>query len=189
MSDEENIEKLKRLLYTGTLTQYGKRKLINYYEEKIEKLQKENELAKQALIENCNIADERNQLLKENEELKKKLKEEEKLNKIIKNTKLDKLLNISRNNGKTIELAMQLKEEILKLPKCRLYGIKNCKNKRILLIKEECIPIQKVKDKIEEYKRDMQNLDTYPNFSEQEVYRETLDVLQELLEEREEKIK
>lgn len=36
----------------------------------IEKLQKENELAKQALIKNCNIADERNQLLKENEELK-----------------------------------------------------------------------------------------------------------------------
>lgn len=31
---------------------------------------KENELAKQALIKNCNIADERNQLLKENEELK-----------------------------------------------------------------------------------------------------------------------
>lgn len=30
---------------------------------------KENELARKALIENCNIADERNQLLKENEEL------------------------------------------------------------------------------------------------------------------------
>ena len=39
----------------------------------IEKLQKENELAKQALIKNCNIADERNQLLKENEKLKTKL--------------------------------------------------------------------------------------------------------------------
>ena len=43
MSEEEIIEELKRLLYTNTLTQYGKRKLINYYEEKIEKLQKENE--------------------------------------------------------------------------------------------------------------------------------------------------
>ncbi len=36
----------------------------------IEKLQKENELAKLALIKNCNIADERNQLLKENEKIK-----------------------------------------------------------------------------------------------------------------------
>lgn len=36
----------------------------------IKKLQKENELAKQALIKNCNIADERNQLLKENAELR-----------------------------------------------------------------------------------------------------------------------
>lgn len=41
--------------------------------EIIEKLQKENELAKQALIKNCNIGDARNQLLKENEKLKNKL--------------------------------------------------------------------------------------------------------------------
>lgn len=40
---EENIEELKRLLYRDELTQYGKRKLINYYEKQIEKLQKENE--------------------------------------------------------------------------------------------------------------------------------------------------
>lgn len=45
MSEEENIEELKRLLYIDTLTQYGKRKLINYYEKEIEKLQKENEKA------------------------------------------------------------------------------------------------------------------------------------------------
>ena len=36
----------------------------------VERLQKENELSKQALIENCSIANERNQLLKENEELR-----------------------------------------------------------------------------------------------------------------------
>ena len=36
----------------------------------INKYAKENELAKQALIKNCNIADERNQLLKENKELR-----------------------------------------------------------------------------------------------------------------------
>lgn len=32
-SIEENIEELKRLLYRNELTQYGKRKLINYYEQ------------------------------------------------------------------------------------------------------------------------------------------------------------
>lgn len=36
----------------------------------IEKLQKENELAKQSLIKNSNIADERNNLLVKNQELK-----------------------------------------------------------------------------------------------------------------------
>lgn len=47
MSEEENIEELKRLLYTNTLTQYGKRKLINCYEKEIKKLQKENEELKE----------------------------------------------------------------------------------------------------------------------------------------------
>lgn len=32
-SIEENIKELKRLLYRNELTQYGKRKLINYYEQ------------------------------------------------------------------------------------------------------------------------------------------------------------
>ena len=40
------------------------------YEKLVIKLEKENKLAKQALIKNCNISDERNQLLKENKELK-----------------------------------------------------------------------------------------------------------------------
>ena len=30
---EEDIERLKRLFYANSLTQYGKRKLINYYEQ------------------------------------------------------------------------------------------------------------------------------------------------------------
>ena len=30
---KENIEELKRLLYRNELSQYGKRKLINYYEQ------------------------------------------------------------------------------------------------------------------------------------------------------------
>lgn len=45
------------------------------------------------------------------------------------------------------------------------------------------IPKSKVKEKIEELKKDVINLDTYPNFSEQEVHREIVEVLQELLRE------
>ena len=57
---EEGIEELKRLLYRDELTQYGKRKLINYYEqqekdykrvlEMNEVLLKENELLRQQNI-------------------------------------------------------------------------------------------------------------------------------------------
>ena len=39
---EEEINKLKSLLYSNRITQYGKRKLIDYYEEKIKTLIKEN---------------------------------------------------------------------------------------------------------------------------------------------------
>ena len=38
---EEDIEELKRLFYTNSLTQYGKRKLINYYEQRNKKLEEE----------------------------------------------------------------------------------------------------------------------------------------------------
>lgn len=36
---EENIEGLKRLFYANALTQYGKRKLIDYYEQLIKELE------------------------------------------------------------------------------------------------------------------------------------------------------
>ena len=39
---EEDIEGLKRLFYANSLTQYGKRKLINYYEQRNKKLEEEN---------------------------------------------------------------------------------------------------------------------------------------------------
>ena len=47
MSDEEKkeYEKLKRLLYTGTISQYGKRKLIDMFEKQqkeIEELKAKN---------------------------------------------------------------------------------------------------------------------------------------------------
>ena len=43
---KENIEELKRLLYRNELSQYGKRKLINYYEQQekdYKRVLKENE--------------------------------------------------------------------------------------------------------------------------------------------------
>ena len=70
---EENIEELKRLLYRDELTQYGKRKLINYYEQQekdYKRVLKENE----ELLEVKVSTSAHNRILeleKENEELKK----------------------------------------------------------------------------------------------------------------------
>lgn len=53
-SIEEDIEELKKLLYRNELSQYGKRKLINYYEQQekdYKRVLKENE----ELKEKCNI--------------------------------------------------------------------------------------------------------------------------------------
>lgn len=50
---KENIEELKRLLYRNELSQYGKRKLINYYEQQekdYKRVLKENELLRQQNI-------------------------------------------------------------------------------------------------------------------------------------------
>lgn len=76
--EEQAIERLKEIAM-NTYAE-GKARAIDTVLNLIEKLQKENKLAKQALIKNCNIADERNQLLKENEELKDKLDKISKVN-------------------------------------------------------------------------------------------------------------
>lgn len=89
-------------------------------------------------------------LIKAYKELEEEFKKEKELNKIIKNTKIDELFTTPRRNGKTIELAMKLREEILKLPECKLYGIKNCKNKCVLLTKDEVITKAKVKEIVDE---------------------------------------
>ena len=38
---EDDVNELKRLLYSDILTQYGKRKLVNYYEQRIQELEEE----------------------------------------------------------------------------------------------------------------------------------------------------
>ena len=53
-SREEDIEELKRLLYRNELSQYGKRKLINYYEQQekdYKRVLKENEELKNKIME------------------------------------------------------------------------------------------------------------------------------------------
>lgn len=43
---EEDIKELKRLFYSGRLTQDGKRQLIDYYEHRIQELKEENKRMK-----------------------------------------------------------------------------------------------------------------------------------------------
>ena len=84
-SREEDIEELKRFLYRDELTQYGKRKLINYYEQQekdYKRVLKENESWKSYSEEieeeqieknnkNCELEFEVEKLQKENEEVKR----------------------------------------------------------------------------------------------------------------------
>lgn len=124
----------------------------------IEKLQKENELAKQALIKNCDIADKRNQLLKENKELKeennrlKVIKYDidygtETVNLIPKSTLVEINTNkymIEIEDGKFIDLK-QVYQENKTLKELHIQD-----NKHLDFIMKNSIPIQKIKDKIEE---------------------------------------
>ena len=55
-----------------------------------------------------------------------------------------------RAQGKTIELSMKLREEILKLPKCKMYGIMRCKKEGIILNKEEVISKRMIEVKLAE---------------------------------------
>ena len=41
---EQDIEEMKKLFYADRLTAYGKRKLIEYYEQRIKQLEEENQL-------------------------------------------------------------------------------------------------------------------------------------------------
>ena len=80
-SIEEDIEELKRLLYRNELTQYGKRKLINYYEQQekdYKRVLKENEKLKKSKITYEKVRDiqEKNKnIVNNNYILKKKIKD------------------------------------------------------------------------------------------------------------------
>lgn len=76
--------------------------------------------------------------------------------------------------------------ELLKLPECKLYGLKKCKKNALLIIKDEFIPVQKVKAKIEELKQEKKK---YGNclieMYEDELVNRDIKILQELLESEE----
>lgn len=79
-SIEEDIEELKRLLYRNELSQYGKRKLINYYEQQekdYKRVLKENEIYKKnseiMSKENLSTAEQLKVEIKENFRLKNQL--------------------------------------------------------------------------------------------------------------------
>ena len=117
---EEDIEELKRLLYRDELSQYGKRKLLNYCE------QQEKDYKRALEINEV--------LLKENEELK--------------------------NDYENLSNSVVVKNHYIK----------------------NSIPVQKVKDKIEEIQEEGYWLFTTDRDSDKCV-----EVLQELIEKREDK--
>ena len=170
----------------------------------IEKLQKENELAKQALIKNCDIADKRNQLLKENKELKeennrlKVIKYDidygtETVNLIPKSTLVEINTNkymIEIEDGKFIDLK-QVYQENKTLKELHIQD-----NKHLDFIMKNSIPIQKIKDKIEELYQQDRNWSeemSEPDSNFKNIDRNLkriknqIDVLQELIEESEKK--
>ena len=76
-SIEEDIEELKRLLYRNELTQYGKRKIINYYEQQeknYKRVLKENEeltISNKEIDKECSRLEEKEvKLINENEHYK-----------------------------------------------------------------------------------------------------------------------
>ena len=66
-SREEDIEELKRFLYRDELTQYGKRKLINYYEQQEKDYKRVLEMNEVLLKENEQLRTEVNSLKEDNE--------------------------------------------------------------------------------------------------------------------------
>lgn len=138
-SIEENIEELKRLLYRNELTQYGKRKLINYYEQqekdykkvlkevkryknmyeaekRIHIVRNEQLARKQQLVIKCNELENVNKELKEEIKSWKKYSDEQEENSIEKN-------NIICNLEFQIEKLQKENENFEKLNKDYSYSV------------------------------------------------------------------
>lgn len=148
-SREEDIEELKRLLYRNELSQYGKRKLINYYE------QQEKDYKR---------------VLKENEELLEVKVSTSAHNRILELEKENKELKLY-NNSITSQLEQMTTEKF----KNGWFHQSEFK---------DSIPVQKVKDKIEEYKNMLKTCNKAKDIDRIKAINERILELQELLEGR-----
>ena len=73
-TDVDDIENLKTLLFQDNLTQYGKRKLIEYYEEKIKKLEAKLEFKQFGDLDNIQFEDYMNEYIPK-QKIKDKIEE------------------------------------------------------------------------------------------------------------------
>ena len=177
---EEGIEELKRLLYRDELTQYGKRKLINYYEQQ--------EKDYKRVLEMNEV------LLKENELLRKDIEGWKKYCKEIEEEQ-------TKMNNKNCELEfevekLQKENEELKEKNDINIAYAEYLEKILNEYKKESVSKQKVKDRIEKYKKLSDKF--YVKFLESDRYNTDIRekgikcdaiilALEELIEEREEK--
>ena len=95
--------------------------------------------------------------------------------------------NTGRRNGKTIETAMILRKEILKLPEGRTYGIRRCKNNIICVIPEEVTLNSAIRYKIALLELEIETLKTlypksYMRDDDYKLYLIKIQALNELLE-------
>lgn len=93
----DDIENLKTLLFQDNLTQYGKRKLIEYYEEKIKKLEAKLEFKQFGDLDNIQFEDYMNEFIS-----KQKIKD------LKENIILQPVIVGGRRNGKTLEYGIKL---------------------------------------------------------------------------------
>lgn len=168
-STEEDIEELKRLLYRNELSQYGKRKLIKYYElqeKDYKRVLKENE----ELLELRVSASAHNRIVeleKENEEWNRKFCNLQNL--------YFKLQDESESKRKEYQETYKDVREELKELKNDYENLSNSVVVKNHYIKNS-IPIQKVKDLIEELKEN-----GYWNYLEERDLETTIEILKKII--------
>lgn len=173
---KEDIEELKRLFYSDRLTQYGKRKLINHYEQQIQELKEIEQIHRQ-----------------ENGELREKVKELEEERQIVGmpvRNKRDGRIGIVLHQWKSGSVA------VLESINPRVINTHDSWNTLEIVTDEvkqtqtkcETIPVSLVKEKIKELKEEgnyktLENPDGRVHF-QAEPCDYKIQVLEELLEKR-----
>lgn len=104
--DVGNIENLKTLLFQDNLTQYGKRKLIEYYEEKIKELETKLEFKQFGDLDNIQFEDYINEFIPK-QKIKDKIEELRKEHK-----KIEEISDFIIAD--TIQPKIEILEELLK---------------------------------------------------------------------------